>query len=130
MGKQAKTGQTMQHDAYVRAVFVHPGVVAAQVRAMLPRSVVKQLNLRRVEAVSARFIDPKLSSWESDAVFQVASASGDMRVFLLLEHQRTAPWHMPFRVLRYVTAFWTARLAAAPSVVCRVVRPADRHALS
>jgi hypothetical protein len=112
--KSRRDGHETPHDAYVRAVLVRPGLVAAQVRAMLPAAVWKRLDLRRVEAVATRFIDERLSSRESDAIFQVASASGDVRVFILIEHQRTAPWNMPFRVLQYVSAFWSARQAADP----------------
>jgi hypothetical protein len=103
------------HDAYVRVVLIHPGLLGAQVRAVLPEAVWKLLELDEADAKSARFIDERLKAQESDAVFEVSSASGDVKVFVLLEHQRTAPWHMPLRVLRYLTAFWHSKFEANPS---------------
>jgi hypothetical protein len=115
MAKDSKDSQETPHDAYVRVVLVHPGLLGAQVRAVLPKAVWKLLDLDQADAKAARFIDERLKAQESDAVFEISSASGDVQVFVLFEHQRTAPWHMPFRVLRYLTAFWHSKLAADPS---------------
>jgi hypothetical protein len=95
-------------------VFADTRVVAAEVQAVLPEALWRQLDLERVEVVGARFAEATLATPESDAVFQVSTSSGSARVFVLLEHQRDAPRLMPFRVLRYVTPFSSAHLKAHP----------------
>ncbi|MCU0699267.1 MAG: Rpn family recombination-promoting nuclease/putative transposase [Myxococcaceae bacterium] len=114
--QDAKELHETPHDAYVRVVLVHPGLLAAQVRAALPEAVWHQLNLEGAETKAARFIDERLKALESDAVFEVSSTNGDVQVFVLLEHQRTVPWHMPLRVLRYVTGFWHSKLTEDPTM--------------
>lgn len=106
-----------RHDGFFRSVFADTRVMAAEVKTVLPQALTRQLALDRVEAVGARFAEASLRTPESDAVFQVSTVSGTARVFVLLEHQRDAPRLMPFRVLRYVTAFWAAHLKATPTPV-------------
>jgi hypothetical protein len=111
-----KTGlRRARHDGFFKSVFADTRVVAAEVQAVLPEALWRQLDLERVQVVGARFAEENLSTPESDAVFQVSTPSGSARVFVLLEHQRDAPRLMPFRVLRYVTAFWSAHLKAHPA---------------
>ncbi|MDX2011046.1 MAG: Rpn family recombination-promoting nuclease/putative transposase [Myxococcaceae bacterium] len=113
--KNAKELHETPHDAYVRVVLIHPGLLGAQLRAVLPEAVWRQLDLEGAETKAARFIDERLKALESDAVFEVSSNDEDVQVFVLLEHQRTAPWHMPLRVLRYVTGFWQSKLTEDPT---------------
>ncbi|MDX2011652.1 MAG: Rpn family recombination-promoting nuclease/putative transposase [Myxococcaceae bacterium] len=115
MSSQWKVVRRARHDGFFKSVFADTRVVAAEVQAVLPRRLWRQLDLRHVEVVGARFAEATLATPESDAVFQVSTAAGDARVFVMLEHQRDAPKLMPFRVLRYVTAFWSAHLKAHPS---------------
>ncbi|MCU0701367.1 MAG: Rpn family recombination-promoting nuclease/putative transposase [Myxococcaceae bacterium] len=112
------TGRTGRgrHDGYFRSAFADKRVVAAEVQAMVPEALFRRLDLGRVEVVGARSADERLSTPESDAVFRVPTVSRDAQVFVLLEHQRDAPRMMPWRVLRYVTRFWAAHLAANPAM--------------
>jgi predicted transposase YdaD len=102
------------HDGFFRSAFADSRVVAAEVQAMLPRHLFEALDLSRIEAMAARFPEAGLATPESDGVFQVPTRSQDTRVFVMLEHQRRSSWDMPFRVLRYVTGFWTAQLTRDP----------------
>jgi hypothetical protein len=109
-------GRRGRHDGFFRSAFADTTVVAAEVQAMVPPRLYRQLDLGRVDVVGARYVDERLSTPESDAVFRVSTVSNDAHVFVLLEHQRAAARLMPFRVLRYVTRFWTSHLTATPSL--------------
>ncbi|MDX2013326.1 MAG: Rpn family recombination-promoting nuclease/putative transposase [Myxococcaceae bacterium] len=105
-----------RHDGYFRSAFADTRVVAAEVRAMVPPRLYRQLDLDRVDVVGARYVDERLATPESDAVFRVSTVSKDAEVFVLLEHQRDGARLMAWRVLRYVTRFWAAHLAATPTL--------------
>jgi hypothetical protein len=115
MSNETRRLRRPRHDGFFRSVFADTRVMAAEVQTVLPEHLTKHLDLERVEAVGARFAEASLRTPESDAIFQVSTISGTARVFVLLEHQRSAPRLMPFRVLRYVTGFWAAHLKANPT---------------
>jgi hypothetical protein len=60
--KDKKDTHETPHDAYVRVVLIHPGLLGAQVRAALPEAVWSQLDLEGAETKAARFIDERLAS--------------------------------------------------------------------
>jgi hypothetical protein len=49
------TGRRPQHDQYFRTAFVQPGVLPAEVQAVLPEPLWRQLDLGQVRAMRARF---------------------------------------------------------------------------
>jgi len=94
------------HDAFFKQVFGVPENAAAELRAVLPAAISARLDWATFERVDASFVDPDLSTSESDLVFSVRIGARRALVFILFEHQSTSDPMMGVRLLRYVVRIW------------------------
>lgn len=105
------------HDALFRYVFSQPEHAAAELRAVLPPTLVAHLDWTSLELQPASFVDERLGERQADLLFSVRCDGRPAFVYVLLEHQSTSDPLMAFRVLRYVVRIWDAFLGEHPDSV-------------
>ena len=86
---------------------------------MLPRSLVAQLDLDKLEVVEGSFVSKELRLRHTDLLFRVPfrtprKGQRYVYVYVLLEHQSKTDPDMPFRVLEYVVRIWAKLRADEP----------------
>ncbi len=91
------------HDLFARYTFENPRRAEAELRAVLPREVVAEVDWTTLKRESRSVVDPELRRTERDLLFSAKLRGGrPILLYLLLEHQsRVDPW-MAWRMLRYV----------------------------
>src|SRR5262245_57962259 len=88
------------HDALFKAVFEDPSNVAAELRAIMPRSILKRLDVASLTLCQGTFVDKALRRRYSDLLFSVKTASArDAFLYLLFEHLSTSSPLLPLDVL-------------------------------
>jgi hypothetical protein len=104
-------GQHNPHDAVFRKVLGEPANAASQLRAVLPETLVRRLDLERLERAPDSFVDEELGRRQSDLVFTVPLDERDAFICVLIEHQSTPDPLMALRMLRYTVRIWDRYLA-------------------
>jgi hypothetical protein len=103
------------HDALVRAIFGQPQYAAEELRAVLPSTVLAELQLDTLVPIEGSFIDEGLRESSADLLFTVSLRGGGSGfVYVLFEHQSTLDERMPLRLLRYQTRIWERHAAEHP----------------
>jgi len=103
------------HDALVRAIFGQPQYAAEELRAVLPSTVLAELQLDTLAPIEGSFIDEELRQSSADLLFTVSLRGGGSGfVYVLFEHQSTLDERMPLRLLRYQTRIWERHAAKRP----------------
>ena len=90
------------HDALFKKTFSVPEHAAGELRAVLPPALVALTDFSTLSLCAGTYIDETLAGAESDLLFSVQVASKPALLYLLFEHQSTAPRLMPLRLLSYV----------------------------
>ena len=99
------------HDALFKWTFSQPELAAAELRAVLPRPLVKRLNLDRLTLAEGSFIDKDLQGSQADRLFHVPCDDRLAFVYVLFEHQSTVDPLMPLRLLAYMVRIWQRHVA-------------------
>jgi hypothetical protein len=94
------------HDAFFKQVFGVPENAAGELQAVLPEAVAARIDWTTLERVDGSFVDPDLSTSESDLVFSVRVSARRALVYVLFEHQSTSDPMMGLRLLRYIVRIW------------------------
>jgi predicted transposase YdaD len=94
------------HDLLFKRAFRVPAHAAAQLRALLPQSLVEQLDLSALSLEPASFVDPEMAERHSDLLFRAPLDDVDVYLYFLFEHQSEPDPLMPYRVLGYVLRIW------------------------
>lgn len=95
------------HDALFRSIFSQPPQARAELRAVLPASLLQHFDLDSLTALDGTFLDESLRATSADLLFSVRQRrGGDALVYLLLEHQSTGDPQMALRLLGYLTRIW------------------------
>lgn len=88
------------HDTLLREVFRETKNARAILRTVLPRELVRRIDLRTLRPEPIRFADPSLRQQFADLVFRVRlRGGGDARIHLLIEHSRSPRGRLPLRIL-------------------------------
>ena len=103
-----------EHDAIFKRAFGVPEAAAAELRSILPRSLLEQLDLSAMELMPASFVDAEMTHRHVDLLFRAPRDGRDTYVYFLLEHQSAPDRLMPWRVLTYMQRIWSAILRAEP----------------
>jgi predicted transposase/invertase (TIGR01784 family) len=90
------------HDALFRRTFSSVEHAAAELRAVLPSELLAHVNLATLSLSSGSYVDAELASSQSDLLFTVELQNRPGFLYLLFEHQSSAPPLMPLRILKYV----------------------------
>ena len=123
------------HDVFFRRVFASPPRLAALLASALPPSVVRRLDLGRLERLPERKVTGRLRALEGDLVVRVPlRGRGPREAFVVVwvEAQARAQRLMPLRGLSYGAAEWQAyvqahpRARALPPVLCVVLHTGPR----
>jgi predicted transposase/invertase (TIGR01784 family) len=99
------------HDALFKHTFSNPQYAAAQLRAVLPPSLVAKINWTSLECLAGTFVDQEFSETHSDLLFSATIRAKPSLIYLLFEHQSSVDKIMPFRVLKYIVRALEAHLA-------------------
>ena len=107
------------HDAYFKHVFSRPENTAAELRLVLAPELLAQLDLSTLKRAPGSFVDPALSEYRCDLVFQLAlrRRRRDPRralLHVLHEHQSTPDPLQPLWDLIYMTRLWSFWLREHP----------------
>ena len=84
-----------KHDALFKRIFSAPEHAAGELRTMLPRSLVAQLDLDQLEVVEGSLVSKELRLRHTDLLFRVPfrkprNGQRYVYVYVLLEHQSKA----------------------------------------
>jgi hypothetical protein len=99
------------HDALFKWTFSQPELAAAELRAVLPPSLVDRLDLDRLALAEGSFIDRDLQGSQADRLFSVPCDGQLAFVYVLFEHQSTVDPLMPLRLLAYMVRIWQRHVA-------------------
>lgn len=91
------------HDNLIRAVFSKPQHAASMLQTFLPEEVINHLDLQSTKLCQGTFVDENLRRHETDLLFSIKREARESFIYVLFEHQSTAPRTMAVRLLRYVT---------------------------
>jgi hypothetical protein len=96
------------NDAYFRQVFSDPRNAWDLLLGVLPAELLAAVDPSTLVEQETDFVDPELWLSVADLLFRAAlrGAPGEECLFLLIEHQSTAPPLMALRVLAYVVRIW------------------------
>jgi hypothetical protein len=104
------------HDALVKAALSRPENAIGALRAVLPASLLAQLDLGTLRLSQDSFVSKDLAKLHADLVYEVQLAGRPGLVcFLLYEHQSTIDPVMPVRVLIYLAHAWSYWLETHPN---------------
>ncbi len=104
------------HDALFRAIFSQPCYAAEELRTVVPREVLAELDLAALRPREGSFIDEGLRASSADLLFSVGLKRGGTGfVYVLFEHQSTLDPRMPWRLLQYQARIWERHLAEQPN---------------
>jgi len=103
MGRRGKN----LHNALVLDTFGQIEHARGLIASLLPSAEVEHLDLSTLEPSQDHLVDEKLRESETDLLYRVDLAGGgEAFVYVLLEHQSSSDWSMPFRLLKYLVRIW------------------------
>jgi predicted transposase/invertase (TIGR01784 family) len=95
------------HDSFFRDLGGEPRVYRSLIREKLPEKVLRHLDLRTLKPIKTHFVDERLRHLYSDCLYTVRLREGGAaHVYVLVEHQSTSDYWMPFRIWQYIFAAW------------------------
>jgi hypothetical protein len=94
------------NDKLLKATFSSPENAPAFFKGHLPRELAEALDWTSLTLEPCSFIDPQLSSSESDLLFHISLHQSDAFIYLLFEHQSSEDPRMALRLLSYVLRIW------------------------
>ena len=107
LGRAPAVSNDQPHDALIKALFRDPQHIVAELKRLLPASIIERLDLSTVRLAEGVSIDPKLRDRSTDLWFEVRLRSGQQGyVFMLYEHQSSVQHEMAWRLVDYITRFW------------------------
>ena len=95
-------------DSFFKEIFQNKELVRQFVLELLPR--VSKINFKHevkdIIVENTSLSDPSLSDKESDVLVRIIFHDFEAFVYILIEHQSTVDYLMPFRILVYMTCIW------------------------
>ena len=83
-----------------------PENAVAELRRELPANLATKIDFSTLTVLSSHFVDDDLQDCESDLLFSATLNEAEALIYVLVEHQSTVDWNMPFRLLRYMANAW------------------------
>ena len=102
------------HDALFKSTFSQPEHAASLLKSVVPKQLLRRLDLSTLERVPGSFVGPALKERHTDLLFKGRLQGREVLLYVLLEHQSTVDRMMPFRVLAYLVRIWDSYLLAHP----------------
>jgi len=94
------------NDKLLKATFSAPENARAFFENHLPKELAAALDWTSLALEPCSFIDPQLTSSESDLLFHVKIRQSDVFLYLLFEHQSSEDPRMALRLLSYILRIW------------------------
>ena len=94
------------NDKLLKATFSAPENARAFFENHLPKELAAALDWTSLALEPCSFIDPQLTSSESDLLFHVKIQQNDAFLYLLFEHQSSEDPRMALRLLSYILRIW------------------------
>lgn len=94
------------HDKLFKKIFEQPEHAAAQLRAVLARSLQTSIDWTSLKVESGSYIDAVLADRYSDLLFSAFSGPDRVLLYVLFEHQSTPESRMGLRLLDYMVQIW------------------------
>ncbi|MEZ5305129.1 MAG: Rpn family recombination-promoting nuclease/putative transposase [Verrucomicrobiales bacterium] len=99
------------HDAFFKRTFSSLPIAREFFQRFLPAAIAARLDWAGLSQVHASFVAADLGQSHADLMFRAPLlGGGEIRLYLLLEHQSEVQAHMPLRLLGYMVRFWEAHL--------------------
>ena len=104
---------------------------AAELKAVLPASLIAEMDFSTLELVPGTFVDDLHAETHSDLLYKVKLSGEDTLIYKVFEHQSATDEIMPLRVLGYAVRVLSqyARSRASPALAsgdCRRAPPQPR----
>lgn len=104
------------HDQNFRASLSNIEVAKEFLKIHLPRQVFKTIKLNTLSICQTSYITPDLQEHLSDILYKAKTINNkDCYTYLLIEHQSTATWDMPIRILQYQLSIIDSHLKQYPT---------------
>jgi len=103
-------GMASFHDALFKSTFSQVEHAAGELRAVLPAAVSARIDWTTLTLTPGSFVDEALRERQTDLLFSANIGERAAMLYLLFEHQSTAPDLMAFRLLRYMVRIWEGYL--------------------
>lgn len=97
------TKPSSPHDALFKRTFSNVENAAAELRAVLPPSIVAETDFETLKVVPGSFVNELYSEVHSDLLYEVQVRGRRALVYVLFEHQSTVEPLMPQRLLGYIS---------------------------
>jgi len=94
------------NDKLLKATFSAPENARAFFENHLPKELAAALDWTSLALEPCSFIDPQLTSSESDLLFHIKIQQSDAFLYLLFEHQSSEDPRMALRLLSYILRIW------------------------
>lgn len=109
-----------EHDKGIRRIMKDRTMFLEFLQGFLPSHLQEALELHKVTPENlvlqnTSYISPALKERIADILYTLHHPKGDMYVSLLLEHQSTVDFLMPFRILQYMVEVWSHHVEGAGS---------------
>jgi len=113
---------TTPHDRLVRRTFARPATAGVLLRRVLPPAFQSVLDLSRIRVSSTSYVDPRLSTRESDLLYTIglSGSSRSVTVFAALEHQSSPDAMLPLRMLWTLSWLWERTVASSAAPHARI----------
>jgi len=90
------------HDKLMRASFNNIEVAKEFIKIHLPKKILKEIKLHSLSVCPNSYITPGLEQTASDVLYKANTSNNkDCYIYCLIEHQSSACWDMPLRILDY-----------------------------
>ena len=104
------------HDQNFKVSLSNIEVAKEFLKIHLPRQVFKTIKLNTLSICQNSYITPDLQEHLSDVLYKAKTINNkDCYTYLLIEHQSTATWDMPIRILQYQLSIIDSHLKQYPT---------------
>lgn len=103
------------HDKLFKSAFEDVNDAAAELRSVLPSSLVVRLDLRTLAPVPGTFVDEVLRGAHSDLLYTVQYGEKEALLYVLCEHKCEVDKWTLLQLLRYMVRVWEQCLAQKPT---------------
>jgi predicted transposase YdaD len=112
------------HDRIFKSAFERPEYAAAELRHILPPTIVRALDWSSLRLEPGSYVDTRLADSHSDLLFSARLGERTAFVYLLFEHQSASDPFMAMRLLAYMVRIWGRHHAEHPGARLPVIVPA------
>lgn len=104
-------GIVTPHDLFFKEIFSNQEYALDLIKATFPQSVLKSLDLSKIELESNSYVDETLKESFSDIVYRCSYKDRlDIKISLLFEHKSNPQSHIHLQLLKYILNIWESNV--------------------